>query len=348
MVFSACSVDVPNIDDESVKFLCDNNDDCAEGYGCYEEDYCKKICGDNWCEFVDTLIGQDNCIVPNCVQAGWECGALSDNCGGWVFCGECPDNQTCGGLGAEIGHCGDNILPGSAENPAGSCFEILQLSGGEATNDIYWVLAGGVASATPVQTYCDMSGGGWTLIGEVAGKFDMTNMWLRNQNNVNNLLTDTIEDGTFACIDAVAMAVNRAQMIRLSNTNRTRWVKWEMPPNRLLATWWNHNTGNTLIANAQIYEAVVKRWDGATESCRQNIFGVMPFDEHGGSFPYTSNNDGGNTTEGDLCMAVGVQPENRTIDGFTQNGNGFDAPIDDYDWPNASLANPPKLKVWLR
>jgi len=52
--------------------------------------------------------------------------------------------------------------------------------------------------------------------------------------------------------------------------------------------------------------------------------------------------------KGDSCMAVGVLLQGNSADDFSQNGNGFDAPTSDIDWPNVSDTGAPHLSVWLR
>ncbi len=47
-------------------------------------------------------------------------------------------------------------------------------------------------------------------------------------------------------------------------------------------------------------------------------------------------------------MAVGVMTTPTQANGFTQSGNGRDAPTSETDWPNQSNVLPPYLSVWLR
>ena len=72
-------------------------------------------------------------------------------------------------------------------------------------------------------------------------------------------------------------------------------------------------------------------------SCR---YGIMPFPEHGGSYPYASQNPEGNTSEHDSCVGVGVLVNGSFANGFSQNGNGFDAPGSNERWPNTTLRPP--------
>jgi hypothetical protein len=44
--------------------------------------------------------GQCTCTPKTCAQLGFNCGAVSDGCGGTLNCGTCTGGQTCGGGGA--------------------------------------------------------------------------------------------------------------------------------------------------------------------------------------------------------------------------------------------------------
>lgn len=73
----------------------------------------------------------------------------------------------------------------------------------------------------------------------------------------------------------------------------------------------------------------------------------MPLQQHGGSYPYASFNRQGNTEVNDYCMAVGVTGSG--ADGWSQNGNGFDSPSSDSDWPNSQYNHrSPRVLVWLK
>ena len=81
----------------------------------------------------------------------------------------------------------------------------------------------------------------------------------------------------------------------------------------------------------------------------QNQYGIMKLMDHGGSYPAATINDQGNTFPDDFCLAVGVLPSgSNSTNGFTQNGNGYDAPTSDTDWPNVALQGVPMLNVWLK
>ena len=56
----------------------------------------------------------------------------------------------------------------------------------------------------------------------------------------------------------------------------------------------------------------------------------------------------GNSMGHDRCMAVGVCLHTCTRDHFSNNGNGYDAPRDDRDWPNMAYNVDPAVLVWLR
>ena len=72
----------------------------------------------------------------------------------------------------------------------------------------------------------------------------------------------------------------------------------------------------------------------------------MQISAHGGSYPSAQVNGAGNTSPGDNCMSVGVQPSG-THDGYSQNGNGYDQPDSNSDWPNGDYQSPPFVNVWV-
>lgn len=75
----------------------------------------------------------------------------------------------------------------------------------------------------------------------------------------------------------------------------------------------------------------------------------MPHPLVGGSYPYASYNKHGNTAVNDYCMAVGVMLKGSTANGWNQNGNGYDSPQSDSDWPNTVYNHQqPYLLVWLK
>jgi len=225
------------------------------------------------------------------------------------------------------------------------CDELHQLQ--PALGDgAYAIDVGGTTGA--VTTFCDMTtdGGGWTLVGKVDGRQDMANVWLVSSQNVASLSTATIAGNAFSCIDAVALAVGRASEVRLSNSARDRWVRWSLPAGRTLATFWRHSTGQNTIEAGAISTVTVQRWSGQTNMCHQNNYGINPLATHGGGYPYTSYNSAGNTQGGDGCMTVGVTTV--SSNGFSQNGNGFDAPADETGWPNNAFNQPVHVAVWLR
>ena len=56
------------------------------------------------------------------------------------------------------------------------------------------------------------------------------------------------------------------------------------------------------------------------------MYGIMPLQQYGGSYPYTSSNKQGHTAVNDYCMAVGVMLAGAKANGWSQNANGYDCP----------------------
>ena len=227
---------------------------------------------------------------------------------------------------------------------ATSCLQIKNAVVG-AGDGAYWI----ETDLGPRRLYCDMStdGGGWTLVGEMSMRANVYDTWLRTDLNVADLETVSIGASRVASVGAVGMAVFSATQIRFSNAARDRWVRWPLPAGRTTTTWWNHAAGQTAINAASQTTVTVTSQSGATATCYQNIYGIMPLAQHGGSYPAASINAAGNTNGGDLCMAVGVL-DSGSANGFTTNGNGFDAPSSASDWPNAAYNVAPLVSVWLR
>jgi len=46
-------------------------------------------------------------------------------------------------------------------------------------------------------------------------------------------------------------------------------------------------------------------------------------------------------------MSIGTMTSDGTVDGFTSNGNQFDAPIDEATWPNSAYNVTPHVAAWL-
>ena len=199
-------------------------------------------------------------------------------------------------------------------------------------------------------TYCDMTtdGGGWTLIGKVDGRYEMYSSWLISSVNPSAMTTPTIGTASYACIDALALAVAHSTEVRFSNSAITHWVKWPLPVGRAVGTFWHHTVGYTTINGATQASVVATSSEGATTTCYQNVYGIMNYSGHGGPYPATGKNVTGNTTGNDMCMAIGTMTSAGTVDGFTSNSNGFDAPIDETGWPNTNYNVTPHVAVWLR
>jgi hypothetical protein len=142
--------------------------------------------------------------------------------------------------------------------------------------------------------------------------------------------------------------VDHATEIRFSNSAITRWVKWPLPASRAVGTFWHHTVGYTTVNGATQSQVVVTGWNGTTSTCYQNQYGIINWDAHGGAYPETARNTAGNTQGNDLCMSIGTQTTTSAVDGFTSNGNQYDAPSDEVTWPNTTYNVNPHVAVWLR
>jgi hypothetical protein len=294
----------------------------------------------------DAMIDAPDAPLPSTCSNGVQDNDETDkDCGG--SCAQCPLTKMCLVSTDCLGSvCSTNHICRRAT----SCAELHQAQPalGDGAYSLLFTLGNGGSSA--VSTFCDMTtdGGGWTLVGKVDGRFDMYNSWLIANINTGSLTTSTIGSNGAACIDAVDLAVNDSTEIRFSNSARDRWVKWPLPAGRAVATFWHHTVGQTTINSATQPSVTVTAWDGTTGTCYQNEYGISPFDMHGGSYPAAARDVEGRTLGSDLCMMIGVQTNTNSVDGFTQNGNGFDTPIDETTWPNTAYNVTPHVAVWLR
>ena len=75
----------------------------------------------------------------------------------------------------------------------------------------------------------------------------------------------------------------------------------------------------------------------------------MVYPRHGGAYPSATYDTRGNTARNDYCMTVGVMSKGSAAHGWSQNGNAFDNPSSDSDWPSRSVNNfSPHLLVWVK
>ena len=285
----------------------------------------------------------DAAVQPSCTNQLIDGDETAIDCGG--SCTPCAVGLTCA-IDADClaSICGTGVCRFPAD-----CDE-LHTAHGTLGDASYSIDPDGAGGAAPFATFCDMTvdGGGWTLVGLVDGRHTMHAAWLVSAVNPAALETPAIPTASYASIDAVYLAVNGSTDVRLGNATRTDWVKWPLPAGRTLATWWRHAAGRSTIAGATQSAVTVTTSGGTTATCYQNVYGIMPFDMHGGSYPAASKNTTGNTSGNDSCLAIGTQISGVTADGFTQNGNGFDAPSDDATWPNTAYNVAPHVGVWLR
>lgn len=203
-----------------------------------------------------------------------------------------------------------------------------------------------------VRTQCDFTGGfAWTLVGKVSGYHDMGTTWLVSKQNEGYLASwPGIESGTYSSVDSRQLAVDSTHF-RFASSDASKWVYWPLASGRTVSTIWNRGSGNTASewantdtissdavdqGNSEAVSAVA--WDGGSNTCYVNKYGVMPLNGHGGSYPAALYNDRGNTAPNEYCYSVCVT---------TSSHNGCDAPDSDSDWPNTDYTSAPFVSVWL-
>ncbi|XP_028392634.1 uncharacterized protein LOC114517176 [Dendronephthya gigantea] len=243
----------------------------------------------------------------------------------------------------------------SEKNPATSCKQIHDVSFDNGRhrlrNGVYWIKT---AADRSVPTYCDLTNGGWTLVGKVSGSVDdLHTFWLIKNHNQDALRHSGLPSEV-GCIDARYLATYHASTIRFSSgENRNGiglfWVQWALPDGRDSQRLWKHSIGIGAVLKERMESVIVTAWNGRIQRCFQNKFGILPHGQAGGSYPAVSFNTDGNTKTGDYCMAIGVMKLGRPAHGWTQNTNGFDSPNTNTDWPNARYNHQaPWVTVWLK
>ena len=240
-------------------------------------------------------------------------------------------------LGTQSGGSGDGTSPESA---AKSALQILALNPSAPSKD-YWIDVNG----TPRKLYCDMSmdKGGWTLIGKVAGRENRYQTWLISNTNAGELVNRQPVTGSpaHACIDARQIA-SEATEICLSSHSSGRWVKSQISPLATAGTLFNHQAGPGTVTSSEHRKASGIGWNGGSTRTYVNPYCMMGLSGHGGMYPHFGVNTAGNTAPSDYAMAVGAHQSGTIVTpsgNWSGNGNGWDAPDSETNWPNSSYNN---------
>jgi len=173
---------------------------------------------------------------------------------------------------SQLGHLSQSSLLGEKKLPADSCRQIHDASlvnnKPRAKNGIYWIKTD-LEGRSSVQTYCDMTNGGWTLVGKISGKVgNIYKTWLVSNYNTAALKTPKItKQKEYACIDARRLAVEEASSILLSSGERmdglgSKWVMWRLPGDREKNLLWNHSVGQSTVNAAVKTPIMVYAWNG--------------------------------------------------------------------------------------
>eukprot|EP00058_Branchiostoma_floridae_P010599 XP_002596087.1 hypothetical protein BRAFLDRAFT_118056 [Branchiostoma floridae] len=228
---------------------------------------------------------------------------------------------------------------GDENNPAHSCRDIhIACRGYERglADGFYWIKT---RENRAVQAFCDMTHGGWTMVGKIGGKVgDIHGNWLVANHNTRDLqYPRVIADGTYASMDARMLAIDHADEILMSNGDNdhgvgSRWVKWQLPEGRTAGSLWNHSVQSSVPD--KLTPVVVTSWDGEKTVCYQNKYGGLPRPGNVGVFPGLASDRAGTVDFSDRstlpynavrtntrftlsarCVAVGVIEEGDT-EGF--------------------------------
>ena len=166
---------------------------------------------------------------------------------------------------------------GTKEHPADSCKQIHDSNLSDQTrssakNGVYWIKSSQKCNEG-IQTFCDMTYGGWTLVGKINGQVgNIYSKWLVENVNTKDLKTPKIDSRktVYSCLDARLLAVQNATEVILSSGDNSegigrKWVKWELPSGREYNTWWNHGVGQSTVQTAGTSQVTVKAWNGNTK-----------------------------------------------------------------------------------
>ncbi|CAH1246181.1 Hypp7672 [Branchiostoma lanceolatum] len=229
-------------------------------------------------------------------------------------------------LDGRLVSCTDSIglQLGDENNPAHSCRDIhIACRGYERglQDGFYWIKT---SENQAVQAFCDMTHGGWTMVGKIGGNVgDIHDNWLVANHNTRDLqYPRVVADDTYASMDARMLAVEHANEMLMSNGDNdhgfgSRWVKWQLPEWRTVGSLWDHSAQSSVSAE-KLTPVVVTSWDGEKSVCYQNKYGVLPRPENGGAFPGVASDMTGTVDFSDRCVAVGVM-EKGDMEGFDTN-----------------------------
>ena len=241
-----------------------------------------QVLGDRFSQQANGKLVHNNVQVSNewkipagtlglgCHKSPYNCKTLYDNIK-VRFLVAIPPNTTLGNF--EQGHPSlDSLQLGEKKLPADSCKQIHDASLANdkprAKNGVYWIKTD-LQGSSSEQTYCDMTNGGWTLVGKISGNVgNIYKKWLVSNYNTASLKTPKItKQKEFACIDARSLAVEEASSILLSSGERmdglgSKWVMWRLPGNREKESFWNHAVGESTVKAAVQIPVMVYAWNG--------------------------------------------------------------------------------------
>ena len=219
-----------------------------------------------------------------CYQPPKSCKTLYDNIKVTLLVST-PPNITLGTLKAVTVLPSQGALLGEKKLPADSCKQIHDASlvnnKPRAKNGVYWIKTD-LQGNSPVQTYCDMKNGGWTLVGKISGKVGNIYMtWLVSNYNAEALKSPKItKQKEFACIDARSLAVEEASTVLLSSGERmdglgSKWVMWRLPGDREKDSFWRHAVGVSAVKAAVQTPVMVYAWNGNKKVSCISVFTLL-------------------------------------------------------------------------
>ena len=147
--------------------------------------------------------------------------------------------------------------PGSQDNPAASCKDILAKSSG-ANSGIYWLDGDGEGGKAPFQVYCDMEigGGGWTLVAKVPGNNAVMNRKNMAQWRNKKLIGDTTSLSEENALGPAYDSIGFTDVMIRSLKNPTRNLGWRHGI-QLVSAWHVVDAGKRIDDGTKLFGSIM-------------------------------------------------------------------------------------------
>ena len=238
----ACDAALPAGADACAVGVCGWRSRCevSRGEGCCESDAdCEEgnPCTSNTCK-------DGSCVTPVTIPGC--CLSLVD----------CDDGNPCNVDRCVAGACrhSPNIEPGCCAPGDAGCFvgrscEDTLLSGQSNGDGVYWVDPDGQGGVDAMEVYCDMTHGGWTLLGSYASSVPLVQRWdgrvAQTQGDEGASSVPRIwEDGVFGHVPMAAFEVDKRALRTECTLDPAQGGSFEWTRSGLFSDWTDGEKGN--------------------------------------------------------------------------------------------------------